>query len=48
MEELQNNTSIGTTGEGSQEESKTYTQEEVLKLLQSETDKRVNQALATQ
>lgn len=27
---------------------KTYTQEEVLKLLQSETDKRVNQALATQ
>lgn len=33
-----------TTGE----EVKTYTQEEVLKLLQSETDKRVNQALATQ
>ena len=30
------------------EETKTYTQEEVLKLLQSETDKRVNQALATQ
>lgn len=30
------------------EEVKTYTQEEVLKLLQSETDKRVNQALATQ
>lgn len=29
-------------------EEKTYTQEEVLKLLQSETDKRVNQALATQ
>jgi hypothetical protein len=29
-------------------ETKTYTQEEVLKLLQSETDKRVNQALATQ
>lgn len=30
------------------EETKTYTQEEVFKLLQSETDKRVNQALATQ
>ena len=41
-----------TTGAGAQEpitqEPKTYTQEEVLKLLQSETDKRVNQALATQ
>ena len=31
-----------------QETIKTYTQEEVLKLLQSETDKRVSQALATQ
>ena len=31
-----------------QEEVKTYTQEEVLKLLQSETDKRVTQALDTQ
>lgn len=30
------------------EEVKTYTQEEVLKLIQSETDKRVNQALNTQ
>ena len=30
------------------EEVKTYTQDEVLKLLQSETDKRVNQALDTQ
>ena len=30
------------------EEVKTYTQEEVLKLLQSESDKRVNQALAKQ
>ena len=30
------------------EEVKTYTQDEVLRLLQSETDKRVNQALATQ
>ena len=31
-----------------QEETKTYTQEEVLALLQSETDKRVSQALKTQ
>lgn len=31
-----------------QEEVKTYTQDEVLKLLQSETDKRVSQALRTQ
>ena len=30
------------------EQTKTYTQEEVLQLLQSETDKRVNQALKTQ
>ena len=30
------------------EQVKTYTQEEVLQLLQSETDKRVNQALKTQ
>ena len=29
-------------------ETKTYTQDEVLKLLQAETDKRVNQALKTQ
>ena len=36
------------TVETQQEEIKTYTQEEVLKLLQSETDKRVNQALKTQ
>ena len=36
-------------GAGSQqEETKTYTQEEVLALLQSETDKRVSQALKTQ
>lgn len=30
------------------EETKTFTQEEVLKLIQSESDKRVSQALATQ
>ena len=45
----QNNTSIETTTETAQEEAvKTYTQEEVLALLQSETDKRVSQALKTQ
>ena len=38
----------GAENKGAAEETKTYTQEEVLKLLQSETDKRVNQALATQ
>ena len=32
----------------SDKDVKTYTQEEVLKLIQSEADKRVNQALATQ
>ena len=37
----------GTPNE-SQEQPKTYTQEEVLALLQSETDKRVSQALKTQ
>ncbi|WP_299043860.1 hypothetical protein [uncultured Campylobacter sp.] len=36
------------TAETPAEEVKTYTQEEVLALLQSETDKRVNQALARQ
>lgn len=44
MEEMTNNTSVETTTE----ETKTYTQEEVLALLQSETDKRVSQALKTQ
>lgn len=34
--------------ETTQEENKTYTQEEVLQLIQSETDKRVSQALKTQ
>ena len=39
---MENNTSVNT------EEVKTYTQEEVNALLQSESDKRVSQALATQ
>lgn len=39
---------VETTPNTPEEEVKTYTQEEVLALLQSETDKRVNQALARQ
>ena len=52
MEEMNNNTSVNETAVDTtteqKEETKTYTQEEVLKLLQSEADKRVAQALATQ
>ena len=51
-EELNNNTGVGENNEGGagsqQEQNKTYTQEEVMALLQSETDKRVAQALKTQ
>lgn len=49
MDEM-TNTSVETTVETTEQEQevKTYTQEEVLKLVQSETDKRVTQALATQ
>mgnify|MGYP003506673105 CR=1 FL=1 len=38
----------GPKGEPGEPGIKTYTQEEVLALLQSETDKRVSQALKTQ
>lgn len=51
MEENKNvnvNDEVEVTDNTATGEVKTYTQEEVLKLLQSETDKRVNQALATQ
>lgn len=48
MENLENTSVIEETTEASTEEVKTYTQEEVLALLQSETDKRVSQALKTQ
>lgn len=53
MEDMNNNTSVETTEQETVEttettETKTYTQEEVLKLIQSETDKRVSQALKTQ
>lgn len=50
---MENNTNINvnetnTQVENPAEEVKTYTQDEVLALLQSETDKRVSQALKTQ
>lgn len=50
MDENMNNTSVETTETQTTEtqETKTYTQEEVMALLQSETDRRVNQALKTQ
>ena len=49
MAEMIENTSVETGVETTQEqEVKTYTQEEVLALLQSETDKRVTAALKTQ
>lgn len=51
--EITNNTSVEETTStavetATEETAKTYTQEEVLALLQSETDKRVSQALKTQ
>lgn len=42
------NTSVNETVETTETEVKTYTAEEVAKLIQSETDKRVSQALKTQ
>lgn len=49
MENTENiNVNENTQIEGTQTETKTYTQDEVLALLQSETDKRVSQALKTQ
>ena len=47
MENLETNNNV-IENEAEQPEVKTYTQEEVLALLQSETDKRVSQALKTQ
>lgn len=46
--EMETNTSVETAAEGAQEQAKTYTQEEVLALIQSESDKRVTQALKTE
>jgi hypothetical protein len=48
MDEMNNNTSVDTTEVETTEEVKTYTQEEVLALIQSEADKGVSQALKTQ
>lgn len=48
MNENNENINVNETGETQEQEVKTYTQEEVLALLQSETDKRVSQALKTQ
>ena len=47
-EEINNNGTGTENQENENTEVKTYTQEEVLALLQSETDKRVSQALKTQ
>lgn len=47
MEENMNNTSVETT-EQNDDSVKTYTAEEVAKLIQSEADRRTNQALAKQ
>ena len=46
LEEI--NTSVDTGIENQEQETKTYTQDEVLALVQKETDKRVSQALKTQ
>lgn len=48
MTEEINNNGTGTENQEQEQEVKTYTQEEVLALLQSETDKRVSQALKKQ
>ena len=50
MENENTNTSVetATAADGMQEQAKTYTEQEVLALIQSETDKRVTQALKTQ
>ena len=49
MNENTDNIDVNETGtDSTQEQPKTYTQEEVLALLQSETDKRVSQALKSQ
>lgn len=48
MEDNITNVNVETEASTGAEEVKTYTQDEVLRLLQSETDKRVTQALAKQ
>lgn len=48
MEELNNTSVIDGTGASAEEQVKTFTEEEVLALIQSESDKRVTAALKTQ
>ncbi len=48
MNENTENINVNETGESQEQEVKTFTQDEVMALLQSETDKRVSQALKTQ
>ncbi len=50
MEDNMNNTSVNTEGteDAQHEETKTYSAEEVAKLIQAEADRRTNQALAKQ
>lgn len=48
MNENNENINVNETGENQEQEVKTYTEEEVMALLQRETDKRVSQALKTQ
>ena len=48
-EEMKNSVETETEVQGNESETQqTFTKEEVLKLIQSESDKRVSQALATQ
>lgn len=48
MAEEMNNTGVDTENNDNQEQNKTFTAEEVAKLIQSETDKRVTEALKKQ
>ena len=47
-ENMNNNTSVNENENNQQEENKMYTQDEVMKLIQAESDRRTNQALAKQ
>ena len=47
-ENMNNNTSVNESENNQQEENKMYTQDEVMKLIQAEADRRTNQALAKQ
>ena len=48
MDEMNTNSNVAEEQQVEEQEVKTYTQEEVIKLLQSETDRKVTQALKTQ